>query len=309
MDRIIAGIVLFKPEKERLKNCIEAIIRLELNIIVFDNVGDSKELVSEYGERIIYLTKNKNLGIAYALNRIMEKAEKMGYEWVITMDQDTIIAGNMLSEYKKCISLYDNVAIVCPQVIDRRRVYMSLSNENKVFVETNYCITSASCTNIAIWRELGCFDEWLFIDFVDGDFCKRININGFKILRCNNVVIDQEFGNIKLKKQWKVDFYMWLSRTTRNKNVAKLTYKKNVSPLRVYYVHRNLLYLNKKYENYGGIGYRNFNCNSFVGFLVYFTLPSFVRATKKIEVAKAIIKGFREGRKGSKMIDSYIAIH
>lgn len=34
MDRIIAGIVLFKPEKERLKNCIEAIIGLELNIIV-----------------------------------------------------------------------------------------------------------------------------------------------------------------------------------------------------------------------------------------------------------------------------------
>ena len=65
--------------------------------------------------------------------------------------------------------------------------------------------------------------------------------------------------------------------------------------MRVYYVHRNLLYLNKKFAQYNGIGYENFYCRSFVGFLLYFSLPSLVRAQKTLAVLKAIFKGLKDG--------------
>lgn len=134
------------------------------------------------------------------------------------------------------------------------------------------------------------------------------NFKGYKILRCNNIIIDQEFGKIQLKSPFWVKFYTRLSSILNNKNVAKLSYKKGVSPLRVYYAHRNLLYLNKKYKNFGGIGYENFHCHSFWGFLLYFSLPSFVRASRKLLVLKAILKGLYDGFQSRSNVTKYQVI-
>jgi GT2 family glycosyltransferase len=65
----------------------------------------------------------------------------------------------------------------------------------------DFCITSASCTNLNAWKNVGGFDEWLFIDLVDNDFCKRIIVSGYKILRINSLVLDQEFGKIIPKNE------------------------------------------------------------------------------------------------------------
>lgn len=293
--KVVAGIVLFHPNPKRLQTCLQNILNQFDEIILFDNVGDQGHL-QEVNSKISYYTEYNNKGVAYALNYIFKIAKEKEADWVVTFDQDT----NIPEDYRnKCEKLFDipNVAIITPQVIDKRRPYIKPTRRNVPYVDVEYCITSASCTNLKLWEKLGGFDEWLFIDFVDNDYCKRINIEGFRILQMSNIIINQEFGNISLKAAWKVKFYLWLSKVTHNKNVAKLSYHKQVTPLRVYYVHRNLLYLNKKYKHYGGIGYRNFNCNSFVGFLFYFSLPSIIRGKEKIKILKAIIKGLYDGYK------------
>lgn len=295
--KIIAGIVLYKPKRERLLTCLQNILSQFEEIILFDNIGDQQYL-QEISKKIYYYTEEENKGIAYALNSIFKIAKQRNADWVVTFDQDT----NIPLDYKlKCEELIylPNVAIISPQVIDKRRLYLKAVKREEAFIDVDYCITSASCTNLKIWEKIGGFDDWLFIDFVDGDYCKRVVLEGYRIIQISNIIIDQEFGDISLKSPWKVKFFLWLSKVTHNKNVAKLTYNKNVSPLRVYYVHRNLLYLNKKYKNYGGIGYRNFNCNSFMGFIFYFTFPSIVRGSKKSKIIKAIIKGLYDGYKSS----------
>lgn len=288
-----AGMVVYNPDMERLRKCLEYILSQFHQLIVFDNGGNCKDLFAG-DERFIYLTESENKGLAYALNRIMEKAIHLGYSWLVTLDQDTLLPNNLLESYQRYIHEKD-VAIFSPQVIDKRRKYLKIKDMTEDLSEIDFCITSASCTNLNIWKHLNGFDEWLFIDFIDNDYCKRVKLSGYKIMRLNKVVINQQFGNIKLKSPRTVRFYLKLSEILHNKNIAKLSYRKRVSPLRVYYVHRNLLYLNKKFAKYGGIGYENFYCNSFFGFLLYFTLPSLVRAQKPISVLKAIIQGFGDG--------------
>lgn len=301
--KIAAGIVLFHPDKERFLTCLQIILKQFDVVIVFDNVGDQKDLFCCY-ERVTYLTECENKGIAYALNRIMERARSIQCEWVVTLDQDTMIPENLASSFKKYITM-DKVAIIAPQVIDKRRPYMKLNETDEDLSDVELCITSASCTNVSIWNELGRFDELLFIDFVDNDYCKRVKAAGYRILKYNKLVIDQEFGNITLKPQWKAKFYLWLSKVMHNENIAKLSYKKKeVNPSRVYYVHRNLLYLNEKYKESGGIGYQNFKCKGFLGFLLYFTLPSIVRGKQKMQLIKAVIKGFCDGYQLAKNIRS-----
>ena len=298
--KIAAGIVLYNPERSRFEECLSGILKQVDIVILFDNVGN-QEFYQNYDKRIVYKTEHSNKGIAHALNCIMQEAQKKGYEWVITLDQDTILPANIVSEFSKYFSI-PNVAVLAPQVIDKRRKYIQINSSKEEITDVDFCITSASCTNIKIWEEIGKFDEWLFIDFVDNDYCKRVKQKGLRILQLTNLVIDQEFGKISLKSPRVVKFFLWLSKITRNKNIAKLSYKKFVNPLRVYYVHRNLIYLNKKFKNYGGIGYENFYCKSFMGFLLYFTLPSIVRAQNKIQTIKAAITGLYDGFKSKPQI-------
>lgn len=291
--KIIAGFVLFNPNKVRFEECLRKALLLFDEIILFDNVGN-QQIYENIDDRVSYITEGDNKGLAHALISIMKMAKNRGADWVVTLDQDTVLPENLVSEFMKYSNL-PKAAIIAPQVIDKRRPYQKIEQCSDAIQEIDFAITSASFTNVEIYDKIGGFDEWLFVDFIDNDYCKRALIEDFKIYRLNNVVIDQEFGKIELKSPIKVKFFLWLSKVTNNKNIAKLTYKKSVSPLRVYFVHRNLLYLNKKYRNYGGIGYENFFCHSFLGFLFYFSLPSLVRGKQKCKIFKAICKGLYDG--------------
>lgn len=293
--KIAAGIVLYNPEINRFKPCIDSLIQQVDKIYVFDNSENAEQLSQD--AKIVYITEHKNLGIAYALNRIMENAHADGFDWIITMDQDSIIPNVMVDEYKKAIRNNENLGIVCPQVIDNRRGYMEIKKESlQEFVD--FCITSASCTSIEAWEKIGKFDEWLFIDLVDNEFCRRLVLSGYKILRLNDIVLNQEFGKIIPKSERSQKFWIAVSKLLHNQNFAKFSYRKFVSPMRVYYTCRNIIYVNKKLGNYGPLGYKeNYNCNGYFGFVISFIVPSVLRAQDKVKVIKAIINGTRDGVK------------
>jgi GT2 family glycosyltransferase len=224
----------------------------------------------------------------------MEQAEEDGYSWVLTMDQDSVLPDGMVEDFIKYTGTNENVGIICPQVIDKRRAYMQVDKSEEIKY-LDMCITSASCTSISAWKVVGKFDEWLFIDLVDNEFCKRLIASGYKILQVNKWVLDQEFGKIIPKSKRKQRFWIEVSRIFHNENIAKLSYKKYVNPLRVYYTNRNIIYVNKKLRKYGMVAYENYNCKEYIGFWVCFNIPSILRAQSKIEVVKAIIRGVKDG--------------
>ena len=293
-NTIAAGIVLYNPDsEERFYKCIDSILSQIDKIYVFDNSTDGKKY--KFCDEVVYMTENKNTGIAYALNKIMEAADSDGYSWVITMDQDSILPFNLVSEYIKYTD-EENLGIICPQVIDKRRSYMSVK-ENPEIEYVDFCITSASCTSINAWKKIGKFDEWLFIDLVDNEFCKRLVVSNYKILKINKLVLDQQFGNIIPKSTKVQNFWIKISKLLKNQNFAKFGYKKKVSEFRVYYTCRNIIYVNNKLSKYGKIGYENYNCDGYLGFIISFCIPSFFRAQKKFKVLKAIFKGSIDGKK------------
>ncbi len=288
---IAAGIVLYNANYDRLEQCINSIRSQIDRIYVFDNANQKIEADSD----IFYMTEGQNKGIAYALNRIMEKAKEDGFKWVVTLDQDSIVPQGLVKAFSKNIDQHPEIGIVCPQVIDKRRIY-SIINDSEKENYVDFCITSASCTSVLAWERCGKFDEWLFIDLVDNDFCKRLTLSGFKILKLNEWVLDQEFGKIIPKNKKIQEFWYKVSKILHNENFAKFSYKKFVSPLRVYYTNRNIIYINKKLKKYGSVGYENYNCKGYTGFIICFLLPSILRAQNKIEVIKATVNGIRDGR-------------
>lgn len=302
---MIGGIIIFNPELKRLKTNVEKLQNENIKIIFFINGCDEKCV--KYFDTVanaIILTKDQNVGMATALNEIFKCAQKLGEEWVLTFDQDSIISDDYLQKMRKKIDGTDEqLACICPKIIDKRRIFP----ENKIVTyEGNeqyvqMCITSGSCTSVRAWDDVGGFDDALFIDLVDNDFCKRLICSEWKILRLNNVELNQEFGNIQPKSQSTVLKVKKICERIQNKkfavNIAKLAYKKKVSPLRIYYTNRNIIYLNKKLKKYGGIGYGSYNCRSYLGFIASFMLPSILRAQDKRAVFKATVKGIKDGVK------------
>lgn len=290
--RIAAGIVLYRPDMDRLKQCLEHLSGQTGHIYIFDNSPD--KICLEQTGHMTCLSEPGNKGIAYALNRIMERAVLDGYRWVLTMDQDSVIPDGMVEDFMHYIQCGEALGIVCPQVIDRRRAYMLEADRDKIQY-IDMCITSASCTSVDAWEAVGRYDESLFIDLVDNEFCKRLTASGYKILQVNKWILDQEFGNITPKSERVQKFWIKWSKLLHNENIAKFSYRKVVYPERVYYTNRNIIYVNRKLKNYGKTAYENYNCKGYLGFLISFNLPSLLRAQHRGKVLGAMFRGMRDG--------------
>lgn len=293
-----AAIVTYNPDILRLKENIVNILDQFSCILIVDNFSHNrfeiKKLCESYSKVQFYQMSN-NLGLSVALNEACTALMKQNFDWVMTLDQDSIIPADTLSKYKRVINVEENIGIISPIVIDRRRKYMNLKLQDN-YCETEMAINSGSLINLEVWKAIGCYDENLFIDLIDNDFCKRVTLYGYKIIRCNNIVLDQEFGVITKRSPFVESFFLQLGKLLHSTNIQKLSYKKHFSPLRIYDTNKNILYLNKKFANYGGIGYENYNCKSYFSFFIVFSISSLIRGRQKIKILKSIISGVTEGR-------------
>lgn len=302
---MVCGIVIFNPELTRLKANIKKLQEENVKIVFFVNGCDSdSDKYIKTVENAIVLTQERNVGIATALNEIFRCAQELGEEWILTFDQDSIISDEFLLQMTRRAANADaSIACICPRVIDKRRIFPANKIVNYEGDEqyVQMCITSGSYTRISAWSEVGKFDDYLFIDLVDNDFCKRMINSGWKILRMNNVELNQEFGSIEPRSEKTVAWIKSVCNKVQNKklavNISKLAYKKKVSPLRIYYTNRNIIYLNKKLKKYGGIGYESYSSKSYAGFILSFMLPSIMRAQDKKNVLKSTITGIKDGLK------------
>ncbi len=296
--KVAAGIVLYNPDLDRLYRCLSNLSKQVDVVILYNNTADTERILNAVSDninlRIECVGNNTNKGMATALNGIMERAEQLGIEWVITLDQDSIVPENMTNAFSKFFDRND-IAIVCTQNIDPRRKYMKPVLEPET-EQVKMCDTSGSCTNVSVWRELGGFDDWLFIDLVDNDYCKRAGLKGYKILKVNSVVMDHQYGIIESRGRFAERFFLKAGEVLHSTNIAKLSFKRIVNPTRIYYENRNVLYLNKKYKNFGGIGYSNHHCRTYFGFFITFSLYSWLVSDRKREVYRAIRTGIRDGK-------------
>lgn len=228
---VSAGIVLFNPDIKRLKENIDAVIVQCTHLYLVDNgsgnVDEVKGLLNQYNQsKISILWNRENQGIAKALNQLTSAAQKEGFDWILTLDQDSVVPSNIVGEFEKYIN-NSSVGILCPIICDRNKDEEIKINED--CTEIDECITSGSLLNIKAWSEIGGFDERMFIDGVDFDICYRLRQRGYKIYCIHSVVLLHELGHIEYHR-----FLFWR------------VLVKNHSAFRKYYIARNIIYTAKK---------------------------------------------------------------
>ena len=233
--KILAGIVLYNPNTQRLQENIEAIIPQVDSIVIVDN-GSAESLynnILETFDHISYIRNEKNMGIAYALNQICGYAYSHGYNWVLTLDQDSIATPRMVDVYRSIAN--DEIGILGCWIHDRGyQIDESWGIEHETF-ETDWVITSAAFTNIKAWKSCGGFDNGMFIEWVDWDICESMRKAGYKIMKTYKTKLIHELGHGTRLVM------------VRHHQMQVMNHK----PIRYYYSTRNRIYMARKYKHIG----------------------------------------------------------
>lgn len=288
---IAAGIVLYNPNIKRLALNIDSIISQVETIYLFDNGSKNRQeidnLLKKYHSmNVVYIDGKDNMGISYALNVLIQKADSDGYKWLLTLDQDSVSPKDMI--LSMCRYIYkEDVGIICPIYYDSRRKNTNYIVPEDKYREVKFCITSGALTNIDICKKIGGFDNYLFIGLVDNEYCYRLLMNGYKIIQDCSIVLDHELGNIRPSKLEK--FYLKVSHVTGFECIKKLSYKREVSPFRVYYATRNMIYLNHIYK-------KNEVSDWSQKTIIKNCISSLLRGKNKIKIFNSIVRGIKDGK-------------
>lgn len=154
-------------------------------ILIFDNSEQGTEPVELEG-RFIYYHSKKNVGLAQAYNYALDQSND-DTEWLMTLDQDTKLTKEYLSELISTSSeLSETVAAVAPIVTDNERqispvrsdtlrpLHTELPKKDRVYSKDIMVINSGTAIRTIFLRKLGGYNIHFPLDYLDHWICWRI---------------------------------------------------------------------------------------------------------------------------------------
>lgn len=225
LKKIGGCVVLYNPNMD-VENNINTYLDILDCLAVVDNSDKiNYNLVNELKKikKIKYISMNGNKGIAAALNKGLNYLFENSFDIGLTMDQDS-----KFDEFNKKYMMS-----LVQKNIDKYAILSLNYNNNikskKEIKEVNYWITSGNFVNLKCFKAVNGFNEDLFIDYVDFDFCERLYKKGYKVAVFSDFNLIHKLGNPKIINAFFKQFILCT----------------NHNYIRVYYKYRNLFYLYK----------------------------------------------------------------
>ena len=276
MPKIAAVVVLYNPDMNILEN-IKSYIDQVGKLYVVDNSdkldGSLIEEIKSFN-KIENITSKTNIGIAAALNIGAERAIEEGFDYLLTMDQDSEASPSMVTKLLECFSEDSKIALVSPVVLHKiGKTYVQKSE--KACEQVYSAWTSGNLIDLNVAKAAGGFEEGLFIDYVDHEFCLRLNKMGFKIYKCNQAYLKHSLGRIE-----EINL------------IFRKVYPTNHSAIRLYYRTRNRFYVKKTYKNVLPEFFKEDNIEFWKGFL-----KAILFEKSKIKKIKFCLMGYVDYKK------------
>lgn len=226
----VAGIVtLYHPDQEVLDNIKSYLSDID-KLYVIDNTPDieNKDVLPK-SDKIVYLPNHKNIGVASALNIGARNAIAEGYQWLLTMDQDSKFQKGSIEKMISYIENNDteNVGLITPWHV----INTGITKPEEAIDHPLEVMTSGNIINLKAFQEVEGFKDWYFIDAIDIEYCMNLNRHGYRIDRLNEVELKHDLGDIEVKHFLNRNFVC-----------------SNHNYIRRYYMVRNTFYLCNSYQ-------------------------------------------------------------
>ncbi|HCI12764.1 MAG: glycosyltransferase [Gallionellales bacterium GWA2_60_142] len=200
-------------------------------VVVVDNTPEEDRILGLkefYGNdaQILVIENRSNLGIAAALSQGLGVAVELGFEWILTLDQDTKCYPDMvltlLQVYESCGK---RPSVIGGNYYDYRKKQLRIRMDAGVeFIEQKTVITAGCLIDTCLATAIGGFRDDYFIDQVDHEFCLRARSKGYRVYISRLPVMEHSIGDADRPHR----FLLGLAPPDH-------------SPLRKYYIARNSL--------------------------------------------------------------------
>ncbi len=211
MNRIFI-IVLHFGDPKVTQQCLQSIFQSKLTfqgLVVVDNGGNFESR----DKRITIIKNKKNLGFAEGVNVGIKYALSNGADYVLLLNNDTLVEDNFLDRLIGFSEESMQVGIVGPAIKfkkDGKVVYDIGGKFNKVFGRTSheevskvvsktprrvdYVSGCAMLIKKEIFDKIGLFDGRFFLYYEDVDFCIRARNKGFLTYVLPGIFIEHELS-------------------------------------------------------------------------------------------------------------------
>lgn len=238
-ENICALVVSHSPDQSFVSNLMSIASQTD-KIIIVNNGSDkfTPDFLGAAGskDKIHLINNSENLGQAKALNQGTDWALNSGYQWILLLDQDSLLDQSMVSElikgynarpYKKRVGLIGSNCIFK----NINEIKYQKECQGKDIFEREVAMMSGSLLSLAAYKEIGHFREEFFIDSIDADYCLRLRSKGFKMIIACKALMAHEVGRQGVMKKF----------------AGRKLLVTNHNARRCYYMARNGLILAKEY--------------------------------------------------------------
>jgi len=247
MDKLnqeITILIVTFLSKKIIENCLSKIDH-NYSIVIVENSNDKdfKYFLEKNFKNVKCLLTGKNLGYGAAnnigINFIRSK-------YALILNPDVELEKNVLSDLNKKIKEKNDFAILLPRLKNPKMDEFFKNKKNEDFAVDHNCIgenVASGCTmllNLQQIKDLGLFDEKIFLYKEETDLIKRCNDNNLKVFsiplcQVNHIGTSSFSSNtetefeIELSRNW---HWMWSNYYFYKKNFGILyAYKKTLRKL------------------------------------------------------------------------------
>jgi len=241
---VCAVLVAYYANLALLETALAALMPQVQGLVIVNHGGQPPEFAALMAKArargAAVLQHQDNPGLASGFNRGIEYARAQGFEFVLLLDQDSLLAPDMvpvLLEHYRQLSRAAPIAAVGPQFTDPRTeikapfVRFGFPLNHKIHsaaggvVACDFLISSGSLIPLAVLDAVGMMDESLFIDNIDMEWCMRAHASGYTLYGIFAASMRHTIGKQVTSRNW------WCGRTFVH------------DPQRLYYSTRNRVWL------------------------------------------------------------------
>ena len=202
---VCAVITTYRPDSAFVDRVSRITSQVGLVVIVDD--GESAENVSSlqawFGDdpHIVLIHNPMNRGIATALNNGVTTAINRGFQWILTLDDDSVVSPAMVQRLLMHLRRASNgkpLGLIGMSFshLDTPDARLRQPAEGKpALIDKRHIITSGSLFCVSTYTAVGPFREEFVIDWVDYDYCLRARAKGFRVVKTAEIGFAHRIGN------------------------------------------------------------------------------------------------------------------
>lgn len=210
MSRQVAIVVLAWNQRNLTLDCLSSLRKLDYSdrrIVVVDNAssdGTAEAVRREYPEATV-IENGENLGYARGNNVGVDYALEMGAQYVLVLNNDTVVAPTMLSELVNVMETTPNAGIVGPMMYcnepmttlfaagsfvdwhNGKLIHRGLFQPEDAFASrgvpesVDFICGCGLLGNRRVFKELGGFNASYYLNFEDVEFAMRVREMGLGV--------------------------------------------------------------------------------------------------------------------------------